>query len=517
MRKSNQEQSNFSISTQEDQGRDYCEKMNYEIIGIYTDDGYTASNFNRPDWKRMCVDIRKKRPDYVLANRYNRIVRRAGLGLSTVEKLEERYEVTFISYTEMAYIDPQSPVFHKFRGDLFVTADFEWRQGKHESLKGVWTGRKLGRLLNRAPWGYLNERDATNKPIIVIDEPKRPVLELIGHLHHELGLPEAEVRAQAEAAGYDQKGKSALTRVINNPTYYGLIKVPAFMDFPSQIVEGLHEGVWPQSWFYRRQATNELTTVTRKQFEEELELRGIALCPDCDNKLTGGQSKGRSKYYWNYKCNYCNGHNHPAIRKHNQLKTILSSYTFPAAALHQLEKMTREELDKKAERDAAELKRVQQSLENVQAKMEVMEEKFLTSASVAEITYTKWMSRYETEERGLRLRVAELQQKRDDIDLKTIETLSRVGDLYNPYSRMNAPNKQRLLSLLFGKIWMTKKGYRTARIPIIFDQKPLSLKELDSPEAGGFALIPSKSPVGTRNGANIELFSALGELLKTAS
>ena len=35
----------------------YAEQHGYENIEHYTDDGWTGTNFDRPDWKRMLADI----------------------------------------------------------------------------------------------------------------------------------------------------------------------------------------------------------------------------------------------------------------------------------------------------------------------------------------------------------------------------------------------------------------------------------------------------------------------------
>ena len=50
---SSDEQSNHSIPYQEETIRKYCEFKGYNIVRTYLED-YSAKNFERPEWKKMC-------------------------------------------------------------------------------------------------------------------------------------------------------------------------------------------------------------------------------------------------------------------------------------------------------------------------------------------------------------------------------------------------------------------------------------------------------------------------------
>lgn len=53
----------------------YAEQHGYENIEHYTDDGWTGTNFDRPDWKRMLADIEAGKVGTVIVKDMSRIGR----------------------------------------------------------------------------------------------------------------------------------------------------------------------------------------------------------------------------------------------------------------------------------------------------------------------------------------------------------------------------------------------------------------------------------------------------------
>lgn len=516
-RKSNEEQSNWSVSGQSETLEIHTKRHDIEIIGDYEDDGFTASNFDRPGWKKMISDLKYKKPDVVLCTKYNRIVRRAGLGLSTVERLESKHQVIFIAVTEMPFVDPRSAVFHKFRGDLFVTADFEWRQGRDVSMGGTWSAHKQGRTWHAA-WGWKNARDAGDDPIIVIDEDKRQIMENIGKNRYELMMPESEVARIAKLEGWDQKGKMAMNRILNNPRNFGLVPVPAYKDYPAELVRGIHEQLWPEEWYYKYVAVKPGPKATKRmQYNEDAPLRNFIVCKDCDKNLTAySVIKKSGLVFWYYKCQTCAGNNFSAKEKDEQMNTVLKAYSFPAETVDRLKEMVEGQLKEKTRQAKTEKSKALTKIANLEQRLENIEEAHYGEGRMDAEKYAKWRNRYETDLHGLRIRVAEIERIDTDIDLNTIEVFKEWSDLSKPYQKMNAAKKHSLLELLFGKVVALKKGYLTERIPLLFDYNPLSLNELETTSIGGHANNRHVTPASTRNGANIELIVRLGEMLQTA-
>ena len=62
-----------SIANQRKIITEYIEKNGFILIDEYVDDGYTGTNFDRPDFKRMIADIKMKKIDTIITKDLSRL------------------------------------------------------------------------------------------------------------------------------------------------------------------------------------------------------------------------------------------------------------------------------------------------------------------------------------------------------------------------------------------------------------------------------------------------------------
>ena len=74
-RYSSDSQTEQSIEGQLRVCNEYAERNNIEIVENYIDRAMTGTNDNRPDFKRMLADAKKKEWDYVLVYKFDRFSR----------------------------------------------------------------------------------------------------------------------------------------------------------------------------------------------------------------------------------------------------------------------------------------------------------------------------------------------------------------------------------------------------------------------------------------------------------
>ena len=55
-----------SIQTQKMMLESYCKEHNYVVHDYYVDDGYSGTNFERPDFKRLLNDIDERKLNLVI-------------------------------------------------------------------------------------------------------------------------------------------------------------------------------------------------------------------------------------------------------------------------------------------------------------------------------------------------------------------------------------------------------------------------------------------------------------------
>ena len=63
----------ISIDTQKHLLTKYVQEQNWQIAEIYVDDGYSGTNFERPDFKRMLRDIEDNKIDCVITKDLSRL------------------------------------------------------------------------------------------------------------------------------------------------------------------------------------------------------------------------------------------------------------------------------------------------------------------------------------------------------------------------------------------------------------------------------------------------------------
>ena len=70
-----QKENGFSIDSQLRMLKEYCEKNNYDIIGVYDDGGYSGKTLMRPAMQKLLKDIKDHKLDRLVAVKTDRLSR----------------------------------------------------------------------------------------------------------------------------------------------------------------------------------------------------------------------------------------------------------------------------------------------------------------------------------------------------------------------------------------------------------------------------------------------------------
>lgn len=95
-----QEEENASITHQRELLKEYAENNGYTNLRCYADDGYSGTNFNRPDFQRMLEDIKNGLIGTVIVKDMSRFGRNYILVGQYVELVLPMYDVKVIGVTD---------------------------------------------------------------------------------------------------------------------------------------------------------------------------------------------------------------------------------------------------------------------------------------------------------------------------------------------------------------------------------------------------------------------------------
>ena len=149
-----------SIIHQKDMLTRYARERNFPNVSVYSDDGWSGTNFERPDWKRLIADIEAGKVGIVLVKDLSRLGRNSALtGLYTNFTFPQ-YGVRYIAINDnFDTIDPNSTD-NDFAGIKNWCNEFYARDTSRK-IRAVnkAKGERGVSLTTNVPYGYLKDPD----------------------------------------------------------------------------------------------------------------------------------------------------------------------------------------------------------------------------------------------------------------------------------------------------------------------------------------------------------------------
>ena len=129
-----QAEEGYSIPQQIERLTKFCEAMGWQVVKVYTDDGYTGGNLERPALKSMIKEIEKGNADIVLVDKLDRLSRSQFDTLFMIQKVFDANNVGFVSRAES--FDTSTPFGKAMVGILAVFAELERSRIKERMADG---------------------------------------------------------------------------------------------------------------------------------------------------------------------------------------------------------------------------------------------------------------------------------------------------------------------------------------------------------------------------------------------
>lgn len=338
-----QQESN-SIKNQRALLNDYLGKHpELHKVDEYVDDGYSGTNFERPDFKRMIQDIENRKINCIIVKDLSRFGRNYIETGRYLERIFPFMGVRFIAindhYDSAEENDDKGRILIPFNNLINDTycRDISMRVRSHLDVK-----RKEGQFIGSfAGYGY--QKDPKDKNHLIIDEYAAGIVQEIfkqklngmssqriaSHLN-ELGVlpPNEYKRANGFnytcgfQAGLNQKWTVvSVNRILKNESYTGTLiqgkrrkinyKVKKSHDVGSENwirVEDAHDAIISKGEFQQVQQLLELDTRTAPSQTTVYPLSGFLRCADCgQNMIRRTVTKNGEKYQYYHCSTYKNG------------------------------------------------------------------------------------------------------------------------------------------------------------------------------------------------------------------
>lgn len=294
------------------------------LIDEYIDDGYSGSNFDRPAWKQLMIDVDNKKIDTIITKDLSRMGRDyIGMGQYLEREFPEK-NIRYIAKEDDIDTLYETPGLEFLQFKLMFN-DLYLKDISKKIRKVVLTKKENGEYLGwKGIYGY--KRDPNDKHKLIIDENVRHVVErmfnlvLVGYSPRQIankfseeGIPNPSCYAKLNRGRKTSSSSLWCARTIEemliNPTYIGNLtqgrrkkinyKSKKEIRIPKDewiIVENTHEGIIDKKTFETVQILLKKNKHQKAHPKGEL-LQGFLKCKECNHVLSINRSKDNKRKY----------------------------------------------------------------------------------------------------------------------------------------------------------------------------------------------------------------------------
>ena len=303
-----------SITNQKSLLSQYAKENNLRIYDYYVDDGFSGTNFDRPDFKRLLNDIELGRVNMVITKDMSRLGRDyIGTG-NLIEKYFPEHNVRYIAVTDNidTFLDSSNNDIAPFKAIMNDMYAKDISKKIRSSLKAkMKDGKYVG---GRCPYGY--ESDPDDKNHLIINEEQAVVVRrifdmcLAGETYYKIAktLTNENIKTPAQYYSFDWRSdynrkfgewhSKTVQDILTNRIYtgdlvqhkrtkvnYKVKKVVRINPRDYIIVPDTHEAIIDKEKFSEVQKRLP-KNVGRNEKKEDHLLDGLLYCGDCGHRIS---------------------------------------------------------------------------------------------------------------------------------------------------------------------------------------------------------------------------------------
>lgn len=258
----------YSVDAQKEKLEQYCKLKDITDYEFYVDGGWSGSNIERPEMKRMITDIKNREVSAVIVYKLDRLSRSQKDTVFLLEDIFNPNECNFISLNEN--FDTTTPYGKAMIGILSVFAQLErenirerTRMGMYERVKsGLWMGG------GRIPFGYDYDK---NKNVLVPNSHAEDVKRI-----YDLYLQGYSTTQLAQM--FDVANDRHITNILDRVTYLGKIY------YNGETIDGQHEAIIDEDTWMKVQMERKKRS-TKNAVTSSYLLTGLIFCGKCGARM----------------------------------------------------------------------------------------------------------------------------------------------------------------------------------------------------------------------------------------
>lgn len=433
-----------------------------KIVERYIDNGYTGTNFDRPNWERMMADVKSGRINCIIVKDLSRLGRNYIETGRFLERICPKLGIRFISVNDN-YDTAEIKSQDEFAASLKnIVNDYYAKDISLKSGSALKAKRQRGEYIGSyAPHGYL--KDPSNKNHLIINPETAPVIQqiyqwraeglgygTITRMLNERGIP-SPGRYRFEhgiVTNNNKKGSSllwnrhALTDILRNIVYIGHLAqgkctaslargIPVHRTLESEwdIAYHTHDPIITEELF------NQVQEINRSRADAynanygacshlpkgDNPYRERLVCADCGTqmKLYRNLSKNHKKAYFTYICPTYEEHQELRCTKKTirsnaldamVLKTLKIQMELFCDAQQVLERLSKKQPKFPAHTEENELQQLEQQVKRKQGYATSLYADYRTGLLTRE-EYTFARGKYQEEVAALQGRISQLQER----------------------------------------------------------------------------------------------------------
>lgn len=312
-----------SISNQKGMLTRYCEERGWHIYGVYSDDGISGLECDRPDFNRLLRDCEKGLVNTVIVKEQSRFCRNTSLVNEVLKELFPTLGIHFIAVT--TGLDSNDPDYLNRIGlNGYIDESFIEQTSKRVTSVFAYK-RAMGQCISPfAPYGYV--KDPQDKHHLVIDPETAPIVRRIfeeyvsGYgfgkiargLNNDGIIPPYEYKKQngsnytLSRAGKGVWRDTTIRTMVVNEVYIGTLaqgrrkkinyRVKKSVPVPSeewQRTYNAHEPIISQELWDKAQARKQERYRAGSKSQEVYCLAGKCICGVCGTVMTKHKTYGK--------------------------------------------------------------------------------------------------------------------------------------------------------------------------------------------------------------------------------